>query len=289
MNLPALLNGYAIRYLIKRIINLTKSVFMAHFYSTRTLSSNISDMETIPSLNILGYNVFNSSLENVSFTEKKLLNTFSPNSYGLATKDKEFREALKGTDILVLDGIGIALGSIVLHGKNIKKIAGQDCFDYFVAEANKNNQKVFFMGSSTETLQKITTRLKKEYPNIRSSFYSPPFKPVFSEEDNTVIIDAINAFEPDILFVGLTAPKQEKWAYQHKDRINVRVISTIGNVFDWYAGNSSRPAQIWVKLRLEWLVRIFLRPEIFKRNTGNQLIFLKDLLLHITYIKRIKA
>jgi len=246
-------------------------------------------MKTSSSLNILGYDVFNSSLEKVSFTEKKLLNTFSPNSYGLATKDIEFREALKGTDILVLDGIGIALGSLVLHGKNIKKIAGQDCFDFFVAEANKHAQKVFFMGSTTETLQKITTRLKKEYPNIRSSFYSPPFKPVFSEEDNNAIVNAINVFEPDILFVGLTAPKQEKWAYQHKDKINAKVISTIGNVFDWYAGNSSRPAKIWIKLRLEWLVRIFLRPEIFKRNTGNQLIFLKDLFLHITYLKRIKA
>lgn len=246
-------------------------------------------METISSLNILGYNVFNSSLDKVSFTEKKLLNTFSPNSYGLATKDPKFRQALKGTDILVLDGIGIALGSLLLHGKNIRKIAGQDCFDYFAAEANKNNQKVFFMGSSTETLQKITTRLKKEYPNIISSFYSPPFKPVFTEEDNKAIVDAINAFDPDVLFVGLTAPKQEKWAYQHKNQINAKVISTIGNVFDWYAGNSKRPAKIWVKLRLEWFVRIFLRPEIFKRNTGNQLKFLKDLFLHITYIKRIKA
>lgn len=116
----------------------------------------------------------------------------------------------------------------------------------------------------------------------------PPFRSEFTQEDNNKIIDAINAFGPDILFVGLTAPKQEKWAYEHKDRINARVISTIGNVFDWYAGNSSRPAKIWIKLRLEWLVRIFLRPEIFKRNTGNQLKFVKDLLLHIAYIKRIK-
>ena len=245
-------------------------------------------MKTISSLNILGYNVFNSTLDKVSFEGKTLLNTFSPNSYGLATKDPEFKEALKGTDILVLDGIGIALGSMLLHGKNINKIAGQDCFDYFAALANKNNQKVFFMGSTIETLNKIVSRLKKEYPNIRSSFYSPPYKPVFSEEDNNAIIDSINAFAPDILFVGLTAPKQEKWAYQNKDKINAKVISTIGNVFDWYAGNSSRPAKIWVKLRLEWLVRIFLRPEIFRRNTGNQLKFVKDLMLHITYIKRIK-
>lgn len=246
-------------------------------------------METVSSLNVLGYNVFNSSLDKVSFREKTLINTFSPNSYGLATKDRDFEEALKGTDILVLDGIGIALGSLVLHGKNIRKIAGQDCFDYFAAQANKHHQKIFFMGSSPATLEKIKARLKAEYPNIISASYSPPFKPVFTDEDNQAIVDAINAFNPDVLFVGLTAPKQEKWAYQHKDRLNARVISTIGNVFDWYAGNSKRPAKIWVKLRLEWLVRIFLRPEIFKRNTGNQMIFLKDLFLHITYIKRIKA
>ena len=190
-------------------------------------------MKTVSSLNILGYHVFNSSLDKVSFGNKTLLNTFSPNSYGLATKDTEFKRALKGTDILVLDGIGIALGSMLLHGKNINKIAGQDCFDYFAAQANKKNQKVFFMGSTTDTLNKIVTRLKKEYPNIRASFYSPPYKPVFSEEDNKAIIDAVNAFEPDILFVGLTAPKQEKWAYQNKDKINAAVISTIGNVFDW--------------------------------------------------------
>lgn len=239
-------------------------------------------------LDVLGYKVFNSSLDKADYSKKTLINTFSPNSYGLATKDPFFKEALRNTDILVLDGVGIALGSLFLHGKNIRKIAGQDCFDYFSAKANENRWKVFFMGSSTKTLEKITTRLKQEYPNIESGFYSPPFKPEFTEEDNRQIVEAINAFKPHILFVGLTAPKQEKWSYQHKNLLNTQVISTIGNVFDWYAGNSKRPAPIWIKLRMEWFIRIFMRPEIFRRNTANQLRFLKDLFLHITYIKRIK-
>ncbi len=239
-------------------------------------------------LDVLGYKVFNSSLDKSDYSKQTLINTFSPNSYGLATKDPYFKEALRNTDILVLDGVGIALGSLFLHGKNIKKIAGQDCFDYFTARANENHWKIFFMGSSTKTLEKITARLKAEYPSVETGFYSPPFKPEFSEEDNRQIIEAINAFKPHVLFVGLTAPKQEKWAYQHKSELNAQVISTIGNVFDWYAGNSKRPAPIWIKLRLEWFVRIFMRPEIFKRNTANQLKFLKDLFLHITYIKRIK-
>lgn len=97
---------------------------------------------------------------------------------------------------------------------------------------------------------------------------------------------AINKFRPHVLFIGLTAPKQEKWAYLNKDRLDVNVISTIGNVFDWYAGNSKRPGKIWIKLRLEWFVRIFYRPEILKRNTSNQMIFLKDLFLHFFNIKK---
>jgi N-acetylglucosaminyldiphosphoundecaprenol N-acetyl-beta-D-mannosaminyltransferase len=237
---------------------------------------------------ILGYKVFSGHLSQVDTCRKQLLNTFSPNSYGVALTDREFETALKNTDVLVLDGIGIAVGSVLLHGKNIKKIAGQDCFDFFMARANENSWKVFFLGSSEATLQKIFDRAKKEYPNIRVSGYSPPFRQVFSDEENKEMVDAINAFHPEVLFVGMTAPKQEKWAYQHRDEVNVRIISTIGNVFDWYAGNSKRPASIWIKLRLEWLVRIFLRPEIFRRNTKNQLKYLRDLIYHITYIKRVK-
>ena len=134
---------------------------------------------------------------------------------------------------------------------------------------------------------KIKDRLGKEFPNITVGYYSPPFKDEFSDVDNQVARKIINDFAPDVLFVGLTAPKQEKWAFENKDFLNVPVISTIGNVFDWYAGNSKRPAKIWITLRLEWLARIFLRPEIFRRNTGNQMMFVKDFLLVFLKLKKI--
>lgn len=239
-------------------------------------------------IEVLGFNVYNNRLSDIEFNKKHLINTFSPNSYGIALTDREFYIALKNTDVLVLDGMGIAIGSILLHGKNIKKIAGQDCFDHFVAEANKNKLKVFFLGSSKSTLQKIMKRLAIEYPNITAGGYSPPFKNVFSDEENQLMVKHINSFNPDILFVGMTAPKQEKWAYKHKNLVNARIITTIGNVFDWYAGNSKRPAKIWIKLRMEWLVRIFHRPEIFKRNTKNQMLFFRDLLLVFFKIKKIQ-
>jgi len=239
------------------------------------------------SINILGYQVFSGHLSEIEKNNKCLINTISPNSYGLALQDKEFSIALEKADILVLDGMGIAIGSILLHGKNIKKIAGQDCFDHFVAEANKNNWRVFFLGSSESTLQKIFNRLAIECPNVKACGYAPPFKTVFSEEEDQLMVKAINSFNPEILFIGMTAPKQEKWAYQHKHLINARIITTIGNVFDWYAGNSKRPAKIWIKLRLEWFVRIFHRPEILKRNTKNQLLFFRDILLVFFKIKKL--
>lgn len=236
--------------------------------------------------NVLGYDVFSSSLDVLDpDIDKILINTISPNSYGLALKDKEFEVALKKTDFLILDGVGIALGSLLINGKDIKKICGQDCFDYLIDLANKSKWKVFFLGSTDQTLKKIQERIKIEFPSVKVGSYSPPFKKEFSQEDNNRMVEAINSFEPDVLFVGMTAPKQEKWAYEHRDIVNARIISTIGNVFDWYAGNSKRPAKIWIDLRLEWLARIFLRPEIFRRNTGNQLRFLRDVFLHITYIK----
>ena len=238
-------------------------------------------------LPILGYKVFCAHLSDLDFSKKILINTFSPNSYGLALKDKRFETALKNSDILVLDGVGVAFASIFLNGKNIRKIAGQDCFDFFVEKLDKNSGSCFFFGSSEETLVKIKKKMASEFPNITVGYCSPPYKDEFTEEDNILSRAVINKFKPDVLFIGLTAPKQEKWAYENKEFLNVQIISTIGNVFDWYAGNSKRPSKIWIKLRLEWLARIFMRPEIFKRNISNQLAFVKDFLFVLFKLKRI--
>ena len=81
-----------------------------------------------------------------------------------------------------------------------------------------------------------------------------------------------------MVFVGMTCPKQEKWAHVVKSSLNASLIISIGNVFDWYAGTQKAISPIWFKLRLAWLIRIFNRPEIFKRNINNQIIFFRDTL-----------
>lgn len=249
-----------------------------------------SDSESnIKIIRTMGFDVFSSTLEQISLdnTTPKILNTISPNSYGISTKDQLFREALKNSDYLVLDGVYFALSSIILQGKNIKRNQGPSVFFYFMNFCNKNKLKVFFFGSSETTLKKMGDRTKLEYPNITFDFFSPPFKGKFTNEENERMINKINSFESDVLFIAMTCPKQEKWAFQNKIFLSTKLICCIGGVFDWYAGNYKEIPEIWWKLRLGWLVRAIQRPELLKRNIPNYTIFLKDVILTMLKIKKI--
>ena len=236
------------------------------------------DQNPLNFIDTFGYRVFSDELGKIPLSGHgaKTLNTISPNSYGLATKDPVFRDALQETDYLVLDGVYFALGSILQQGKNIRRNQGPDVFRFYMERMNDARGKVFFMGSSDKTLKLMQDRASEQYPNLQTFAYSPPFKDSFSLEENEQIINAINAVRPDIVFVGMTCPKQEKWSVANRDRLNTSLIVSIGNVFDWYAGTQKSIHPFWFKIRLGWLVRIFLRPEIFKRNIGNQMIYFGD-------------
>ncbi len=237
----------------------------------------------------IGFKVFSDKLGKIPINQElcKVINTISPNSYGLSTKDVEFKNALKKSDYLVLDGVYFALASILLQGKNIKRNQGPDVFYHFINRMNKESGKVFFLGSSEETLQKIRARTKIDYPNIQIETFSPPFKKVFTEEENESMLSKINIFKPDVLFIGMTCPKQEKWAIQNREKLDASLAICIGNVFDWYAGTQKAISPIWFKLRLGWFIRIFLRPEVFRRNIGNQMKFFLHVILIFLKLKKI--
>jgi len=247
-------------------------------------------MKVLPlTVSTMGFSVFSANLSEIKLDNSgaKLLNTISPNSYGITTKDKFFRESLKNSDYLVLDGVYFALSSILLQGKNIKKNQGPDVFSHFMDRINNQHGKVFFLGAAPNTLDKIKARARTEYANLSVGVYSPPFKPEFSDDENRKMIELVNDFEPDVLFVGMTCPKQEKWAYQNMSELNTKLICCVGAVFDWYAGNQKPIHPLWWKLRLAWLKRTIDRPEILKRypNIG---VFFFHLFLAIIGIKKYK-
>ena len=214
-----------------------------------------------PVLNCMGYPVFTGKLDNLSEDGKLTINTINQYSYCMAEKDSSFRTSLLESDVLLPDGIGIVVASRFLYGERIQKIAGADLHEFLLKKMDRENGSCFYMGSSPETLQKIEARIGREYPNIRVGSYSPPYKPKLSESDNQQIRQAVNRFRPDVLFVGMTAPKQEKWSHEQKDFLDARMICAIGAVFDFYAGTVDRPSDFWIDSGLEWLGRLLKEPK----------------------------
>ncbi len=194
---------------------------------------------------------------------KLLINTINAFSYDNARKDVLFSEALQKGDVLIPDGISIVKACRFLNAKSQPKerIAGWDLFVYEMEKLNRVGGKVMFLGSSDAVLNLIRHRVAEEYPKIEVDTYSPPYKPVFSDEENEAMISAINHSNPDLLWIGMTAPKQEKWAYTHLDRLDVHChIGTIGAVFDFFAGTVKRAPERWQRAGLEWLYRLLSEP-----------------------------
>lgn len=231
-------------------------------------------------LKLMTYEIYIGDLETLDIDQKLVINTLNPHSYIVAKKDTVFQDALRKSDILIPDGSGIVLASKLIKKRKILKVSGADLHEYLLNELNARKKKCFYMGSSESTLKKIRKRIVKEYPNITVETYSPPYKTTLSEEDNNIIISRINTFKPDVLFVGMTAPKQEKWVYQHKAVLNANIICSIGAVFDFYAGTVERSSQFWIDNHLEWLPRFFNDPKrLWKRNFVSTPLFLRDVLL----------
>jgi N-acetylglucosaminyldiphosphoundecaprenol N-acetyl-beta-D-mannosaminyltransferase len=244
------------------------------------------DGTPIERVRVFGLNVFSDDLEKISLAAPcASIATISPNSYGISTKDAAFRAALTEADYLVLDGVYFGLAGLILKRRPIKPNQGPDVFSFFIRKLDAMHGRAFFLGSSDETLAKIKDKAAREFPNVTVGAFSPPYKSEFDDQDNRIMLARINAFQPDIVFVGMTAPKQEKWAYKHRDRLDAKLVISIGAVFDWYAGNEKEVAPIWWKLKLGWLVRTIRRPEILKRYPSIA-IFFWHLLLACLGIKR---
>mgnify|MGYP004686182245 CR=1 FL=1 len=272
-------------------------------------------MFRLKNLNILG-----SKAELAALPEGKLLiNTINAHSYNTARKDGLFAEALTNGDVLIPDGVSIVKACRWIKAKSLPKerIAGWDLFEFEMnkleecgmlnVECGANNSSldnsqsasadhsklkiqnskfrerpltVMFMGSSQKVLDLIVKRAAEVYPHLKIVTYSPPYKQEFSEEDNKAIVEAINAADPDLLWIGMTAPKQEKWTYSHWNELNIHChVGTIGAVFDFFAGTVERAPIWWQRHGLEWLYRLLKEPKrMWRRYIIGNTLFLWNML-----------
>jgi N-acetylglucosaminyldiphosphoundecaprenol N-acetyl-beta-D-mannosaminyltransferase len=192
----------------------------------------------------------------------------NPHSLVTAQSDGEFRRALCRADITVADGAGVVMMARAARITIGPRITGMD---YFFAVLEKLRQRghgrVFFFGSSPKVLGLIAERFAREYPELTlCGTLSPPYRP-WSAEENTVMVATINAAAPDVLWVGMTAPKQEKWVEANRGALGTPVIGSIGAVFDFYAGTYPRAPEWMCRLGLEWVYRLVREPRrMWRRN-----------------------
>lgn len=209
-----------------------------------------------------------------------IVNTINPHSYIMSKTDVVFSDALRFSDFLIPDGSGIVLASRLLTDVVLHKVSGFDFFNTVINNADKSRQRILFIGSTVNTLAGIESKMSIDYPNVTVGTYSPPFVDEFSDSEISHIKELISSFKPDYVFIGLTAPKQEKLIanlYSSLDSC-VKIISGIGAVFDFYSGVIKRPSEFWIKLHLEWLIRLLGEPKrLWRRNFISTPLFLFDL------------
>ncbi len=245
-----------------------------------------SDAVETDTVKILGYQISNAGLladaaQAFSYVQNDVKSRYmacaNPHSIVEANNDSFFKQSLKKADILLPDGAGILLAAKILKLKMEERVAGSEFFMELTRLCNQQkNVNVFFLGSTDEVLTKLVAEVNKNFPDVNiCGTYSPPFKTEFSDQDNQAMIDAINDADTHVLWVGMTAPKQEKWISQNKDKLNVNFIGAIGAVFDFYSGSKKRAPDWICNLGLEWLPRLLREPvRLWKRNFVSSPLFL---------------
>lgn len=193
----------------------------------------------------------------------------NPHSFAVALDDLEFSRALHSAHWLIPDGAGVVLASKLLGGSISHRVTGSDIFHGVMSRLDSTvGNRVFFLGSTDDVLVEISERVRRDYPNVDlAGIYSPPFKPVFSRQDVDEMISAVNKANVDVLWVGMTAPKQEKWIFENRARLNVAFAGAIGAVFDFYAGRVRRSHPVFQACGLEWLPRLLQQPRRLWRRT----------------------
>lgn len=193
-----------------------------------------------------------------------------------ANQDAAFNNILSEASLVTPDGTPVAAAVGWFHKKKQERVAGMDLMPALLEEAARRGQSVYFYGTTEKVLEAITTRARRELPNLRIvGAYSPPFRPLTPEED-AADVAAIQAADPDLLFVALGCPRQEKWMAAHKHQIRACMLG-VGQAFLVYAGLEKR-LPLWARrLGLEWTYRLWLEPQrLWKRYlvTNSRFLYL---------------
>lgn len=188
--------------------------------------------------------------------------TGNPEMVMLARREKAFLGILRGKDRLVVpDGVGIILAGKILGSPYRERIAGYDLMEALLSIAAKRGWRIFFLGSTPETIETARMKVRERYPNLKIDVHHGYFAP----EEEEKILGQIRALRPHLLFAGLGVPKQEHWLEAHLPQLPVQLGMGVGGSFDVLAGKVKRAPLLWQRLGVEWLYRLIQEPWRWKR------------------------
>ena len=179
----------------------------------------------------------------------------------VAQEDPEMRAALTGSSLTVPDGMPLVWAANWLGEQLPNRVYGPELMQRYSARCAERGHRVWLYGGRDQgSLAQLALRLRQRHPGIRIvGGYSPPFRPLAQDEEDR-LVDQINRDRPDVLWVGIGVPKQEKWMARMRERLDVPVMAAVGAAFDFHAGRISQ-APPWMQERgLEWTYRIAQEP-----------------------------
>lgn len=188
--------------------------------------------------------------------------TPNPEIVMISRKDEELKKALLSADMLVPDGIGIVIASGFYGERLPERVAGFDLTTELIEVAAQRGWSFFFLGGKPGINEKARKRLEKKYPNIRIVGYHHGY---FNEDEEEEIITHINLCNPNILLVGMGAPRQEKWIFKNRKKLKANLAIGVGGTLNIFAGAAIRAPKIFRMLGLEWFFRLILEPWRIKR------------------------
>jgi N-acetylglucosaminyldiphosphoundecaprenol N-acetyl-beta-D-mannosaminyltransferase len=179
----------------------------------------------------------------------------------LGLDDPEMTAALRGASLVLPDGMPVVWAANMLGANLSDRVYGPELMLRYSDRCAERHHRVWLFGGRDQgSLVQLALNLRRRHPGINIvGGYSPPFRPM-TEEEEDALVDQINAARPDVLWVGIGVPKQEKWMARMRERLDVPVICAVGAAFDFHAGRISQ-APSWMQQRgLEWIYRIAQEP-----------------------------
>lgn len=232
-----------------------------------------TDKSKIPVCNIMGVNIAAIDMpwlldftgDNIQNLSGDYMCVANVHTTVTAYEDPEYLEVQNGGIMAIPDGGPLSSVGRKRGYEHMQRVTGPSYMGEILKISAEKGYSHYFYGSTEETLKQLEAVLKTEYPQVKiAGMYSPPFRPLTDDEDAEVV-NRINESNPDFVWIGLGAPKQEKWMAIHQGRVNGFMVG-VGAAFDYYAGNIKRAPEWMQKCNLEWFYRLMQDPKrLFSR------------------------